>query len=232
MRAPGRSGLNRTTWDLRYDGPHQVELRTTPPDNPRIWDEPRFKGKPTRPIVHWGIESPQRAGPLVLPGRYNVRVTADGKSAIQALTVLRDPGISTEAADLAASTSTQLRIRDDLNATAELVNRIEVLRKQIEDRGAGENDRALDQQLLAVELRLVSRTELHSDDKWYVEPYGVYLNLVWLSGEVGSGAGDVAGGAEFRPTDASLATLAQLERQLAEAKAAFGKLPPIAERQP
>jgi photosystem II stability/assembly factor-like uncharacterized protein len=238
MRSLGRAGPNRMTWDLRYDGPRQVELRTTPPDNPRIWDEPRFKGKTTRPIVHWGIDAPQRSGPLVLPGGYSVRVTADGKTATQPLTVLRDPAIPTTVADLAASTGVQLRIRDDLNAAVELVNRIEVLRKQLEDRqkaapatdGAGEALRALDRQLMDVELKLVSRTELHSDDKWYVEPYGIYLNLVWLSGEVGSGAGDVAGGAEFRPTDASLATLAQLERQLAEAKAAFGKLPPLAER--
>ncbi|HEV8196844.1 MAG TPA: hypothetical protein VGP87_09415, partial [Gemmatimonadales bacterium] len=45
MRAQGRAGLNRMTWDLRFDGPRQVELRTTPPDNPRIWEDPRFKGK-------------------------------------------------------------------------------------------------------------------------------------------------------------------------------------------
>ena len=99
-----------------------------------------------------------------------------------------------------------------------------------------------------VELKLVSRTELHSDDKWFVEPYKVYLNLVWLMGEVGTGAGDVAGGAEFRPTDAELLTLTELERQLAAAKAAFdallktelpafnramsGKIAPIAESQP
>ena len=70
---------------------------------------------------------------------------------------------------------------------------------------------ALDKKLFDVELRLLSRTEIHSDDKWYVESYKVYMNLVWLSGEVGTGAGDVAGGAEFRPTDASLGVLAMLE---------------------
>ena len=48
----------------------QVELRTIPPDNPHIWEEARFKGKDTRPIVHWGIQQPaapgaaRHAGPL------------------------------------------------------------------------------------------------------------------------------------------------------------------------
>jgi hypothetical protein len=256
IRQAGRTGLNRAVWDLRYDGPKQVELRTTPPDNPRIWDEPRFKGKTTRPVNHWGIQGPQRAGPLVLGGAYTVRVTAAGKTESRPVSVLRDPGIATGDADLEASTRTQLRIRDDLNAAVEVVNRVEVMRKQIEDQlktaaaatdGPGDALRALDRKMLDVELRLVSRTELHSDDKWFVEPYKVYLNLVWLSGEVGTGAGDVAGGAEFRPTDAELATLEEMERQLAQAKAAFaellektvpafnqtmsGKITPIAERQ-
>jgi photosystem II stability/assembly factor-like uncharacterized protein len=255
LRVPGRAGLNRTSWDLRGDGPRQVELRTTPPDNPRIWDEPRFKGKTIRPIVHWGIQGPQRAGPLVLPGSYRVRVTAGTFTASQPLSVLRDPAIPTSDAELAASAAVQQRIRDHLNTTVDIINRIEVMRKQIEDQlktatgqdGAGAALRELDQEMLRVELRLVSRTELHSDDKWYVEPYGVYLNLIWLAGEVGTGAGDVAGGAEFRPTDASMATLAMLEQQLSEAKAAFnqllqktlpafnqamsGKLAPISEKQ-
>jgi hypothetical protein len=256
LRQAGRVGLNRATWDLRYDGPRQVELRTIPPDNPRIWDEPRYKNKTTRAISHWGIQQPQRQGPLVLAGSYSVRVTAGDKTSTQPLQVLRDPFIATTDADLAASTAAQIRIRDAINSTAEIVNRVEVLRKQIEDQlktpagqnGAGEALHALDQKLLDVELRLVSRTELHSDDKWFVEPYKVYLNLVWLSGEVGSGAGDVAGGAEYRPTDAELLTLADQEKQLAAAKAEFekllatdlpafnqqmsGKIAPIAEKQP
>jgi len=209
-------------------------------------------------VNHWGIQAPQRAGPLVLAGTYTVRVTAAGKTASQPVSVLRDPAIATADAELEVSTRTQLRVRDDLNATVEVVNRLEVMRKQIEDQlkpagtasdggGAGDALRELDRKMLDVELRLVSRAELHSDDKWFVEPYKVYLNLVWLSGEVGTGAGDVAGGAEFRPTDAELATLEEMERQLAQARAAFtellektvpafnqamsGKITPIAERQ-
>ena len=230
LKAPGRTGLNRISWDLRHAGAKQVELRTTPPDNPRIWDEQRFRNRTTRPITHWGIQGPQRNGPLVMPGTYSVRVTAGERSATRPLTVMRDPWIPTSDADIAASTATQLRIRDDLNTTVELVNRIELMRKQVEDAlksppsGATEALRDLDRKLLDVELRLISRTELHSDDKWFVEPYKVYLNLVWLLGEVGTGASDVAGGAEFRPTDAQLLTLAEQEKELTTAKAMFEEL--------
>jgi enamine deaminase RidA (YjgF/YER057c/UK114 family) len=135
-------------------------------------------------------------------------------------------------ADLIASTRAQLRIRDAMNATAAMINRIEIMRKQLEDQrkkseadaGAVAAVDAMDKKLLDVELALLSRTDLHSDDKWYVESYRIYMNLIWLSGEVGTGAGDVAGGADFRPTDASLAVLAMLEQQLAAAKAAYDRV--------
>ncbi len=226
-KARSRAGMNRYTWDLRYDGPKQIELRTTPPNNPGIWSEPRFKDKKFRPVLHWGIEGPERVGPLASPGRYTVRITADSASSSQPFQVLEDPDLGTSAADLAASTRTQVRIRDDMDTTVAMVNRLETLRRQVEDRlarpdGAGAAAlRALDAKMLAVELRLLSESDLQSDDKYYVEQYQVYMNLVWLSGEVGTGAGDVAGGAEFRPTEASLAVLAGLEKDLARAKAAY-----------
>src|SRR4029453_5623537 len=126
----------------------------------------------------------------------------------------------------------QYRILNRMNRNAAMINRIEIMRKQLEDqRGKSSADAdalaavdAMDKKLMDVELRLLSRTDPHSDDKWYVESYKIYMNLVWLSGEVGTGAGDVAGGAEFRPTDASLAVLAMLEKQLTEAKAAYDRV--------
>ena len=233
MRAAARAGMNRFTWDLRHDGPKQVELRTTPPDNPRIWEEARFKGKETRPIIHWGIQNPQRTGPLAVPGAYTVRLTVDSAPPrSQVFRVLKDPAVPTTEADLAASTRLQARIRDAMNASVDIINRLEVMRRQIEDTvrvraadaGMVEQLKALDRKMLDVELLLLSRTDLHSDDKWYVEKYRTYMNLVWLAGEVGTGAGDVAGGAEYRPTDASVGVFTDLEKELAAARAAFRKL--------
>jgi hypothetical protein len=50
------------------------------------------------------------------------------------------------------------------------------------------------------------------------------MNLIWLNGEVGPGAGDVAGGADFRPTDTSIELLGQLESQLKASKAEYEAL--------
>jgi hypothetical protein len=52
----------------------------------------------------------------------------------------------------------------------------------------------------------------------------VYLNLVWLGGMVGGGASDVAGGADHRPTDASIEALAWIEKDLAAAERDYAAL--------
>ena len=229
VKMNARAGANRITWDLRYDPPKEPTLRTTPPDNPHIWDEPRYKGRTTRPIVHWGIQQPQRTGPIAAPGPYTLRVTVDGTPYTQPFRILKDPNISSSDGDLVLSTRAQARIQGDINAAVDVIDRLEIMRKQIEDYRKSDSVATnvkpqladLDKKMMDVELQLLSKSDLHSDDKWYVEQYKVYLNLLWLAGEVGTGASDVAGGAEYRPTDASMGVMAEIERDLAAAKAAF-----------
>jgi hypothetical protein len=179
--------------------------------------------------VHWGIEQASIVGPIATPGKYTIRMSVNGQVYTRPFDVLKDPAISSPQADLVVSTKTQLRIRDDMNATVEMINRLEVLRKQLEDQLKANAGKAklekilsdMDKKLMAVELRLLSRTDLHSDDKWYVEAYKVQMNLIWLNGVVGTGAGDVSGGADYRPTDASLAVLDMIEKDLTTAKAEY-----------
>jgi photosystem II stability/assembly factor-like uncharacterized protein len=229
-----RAGLNRASWDLRYDGPRLVALRTTPPENPHIWDEPRFRGKDTRPVTHWGLE-PAQVGPIVAPGTYTVRLTADGQTDTGKLEVLKDPNVPASDADLAASVTLQLRIRDDISETADMINTIEILRKQLEDlHKAAEGDHTkadlqkavddMDAKMQTVEYTLLERASATSDDKYFQQAYKVYMNLIWLNGEVGPGAGDVAGGADFRPTDTSVAVLETIEKDLTAAKIEYQTL--------
>src|SRR5437588_5697620 len=173
MHGPGRTGLNRVYWDLRFDRPHYVELRTTPPENPHMWDEPGFKGHDTRPVTHWGL-APAMVGPLAIPGKYSVRVAAGGQSATQPFEVLKDPKIASSDADLAASTEMQIRIRDDITQASDSINGIEVMRKTIEDEKKTNSAKAevvklltdMDSHLLGVEDKLIERAALLSDDKY------------------------------------------------------------------
>ena len=224
-------GWNGANWDLRYAGPKLVELKTTPAENPYIWEEPRFQGKDTRTITHWGI-TPQTGIPMAAPGKYQVRFTIDGQAYTQPFEVIKDPAIAASVDDLTFSTQTQVRIRDDITATSEMVNKMEVWRKQIEDQLKPPKLRAnvsrslqeIDQTILDVERKLVSRSEMLSDDKYFPEAYKVYMNLIWLSGGVGMGASDEAGSIDYRPTDTQLQVLQVIEKDLAAARTAFENL--------
>ena len=83
---------------------------------------------------------------------------------------------------------------------------------------------AMDQKMLAVEYKLLNKALMTSDDKYFIEAYTVYFNLLWLNGEVGPGAGDVAGGMEFGPTDTSRMLLDMIEKDLATATAEYHNL--------
>ena len=264
LETHGHAGINRVKWDLRYESPRLVALRTKSPDNPHIWEEPRFRDADSRPITHWGI-SPAESGPIAAPGNYSVKLTLGGQSLTQPLKLLRDPRISASESDVESSVKTQLQIRDDITKVSDTVNQIEWLRKQIEvietmlrppkkkprerpafaepddfeePEPAPAEDEAqskrkaellktveeMDKKLQAVEYKLVSPSETNSDDKYYVEAYKVYLNLIWLNAEVGSGGGDVFGGTDFAPTQTSLDLLQTLEGQMNAAVEEYKKL--------
>ncbi len=71
-----KSGMHRFVWDLRYPSPGHTDD-----------EEAEFSG--------FG------GGPQVLPGTYEVRLTANGQTYTQPLTVRQDPRSKTPAADLA-----------------------------------------------------------------------------------------------------------------------------------
>jgi photosystem II stability/assembly factor-like uncharacterized protein len=234
LRGGGRAGLNRTAWDLHYEGPHLIALRTTPQDNPHIWEEPRFRGMDSRPITHWGM-SPNLSGPLVAPGKYTIKVTANGQTYTQTLDVARDPKVQTSDADFASSVKLQLRIRDDINKSSEIVNQLEWMRRQLDDiermlrTQAGKGDLLktvtdMDTKMQTVEYKILNKALTTSDDKYFIEAYKVYFNLLWLNGEVGPGAGDVAGGEDFGPTDTERNLLDMIEKDLTAATADYRSL--------
>jgi hypothetical protein len=218
-------GLNRVDWDLRWQPPLAVALRTTPPENPHIWEEPRFQGSETRPVAHKGIEQAQ-FGPLAAPGRYTVELHWDDRTYKQPLDVALPPNSHGAAADIQASVRLQVRLRDDISAVAAMMNEIEVLRKQIEDQRKVSKKpelEAIDRKLQDVEYRLISHSDALSDDK-DSEAMRLYLNFLWLNLSLGSGTGKYAGGADYAPTETALSMAHDLETQLHAVEAQFRKL--------
>jgi hypothetical protein len=224
----GRAGLNRMSWDMRYESPRAVALRTTPPENPHIWEEPRFQNAETRPVTHWGIAQAE-VGPIAAPGKYTVRLTADGQTYSQPLEILRTPDSHGSDAEIQSSVRLQLKVRDDINIVSDMTNQIEWMRRQLEDQRktvAGKAEilktmEAIDRKLQDVEYQMITRAEALSDDKYYQTAYKLYLNLIWLNGEIGTGAGDVAGTGDWGPTETANAMVFDLEKQLQAVQAEY-----------
>lgn len=224
------TGFNRIPWDMRFEPLETVKLRTTPPENPYIWEEEaKLKGKDVRPVVHWGM-SPYQPGPLVTPGHYQLRLTVGDQVRTAPLEVLSDPKAA-PLADTRAMLALQLRIRDDVARVSRVVNQAEWLRRQLEQmakacegRTCAKAAAAQDARIQDVEYQLFSRYLAAGDDKTYQHAYKAYFNLLWLNAEVGEGAGDVAGGAHQRPTDTAPMLLSMIEADIAKGEAAWSAL--------
>ncbi len=223
-------GLNGAYWDLFYETPTKVKLLTTPPQNPHIWDEPRYQGKHFRRIIHWGINL-HSGSAIAAPGNYQVKLTVDGKSWTQPFEVAKDPRIKASDDVLKTSTALQVRISNAITETSDMVNTMEQWRKQIEDKlkspASASTATALKQlntRILAVENQLVSPEARLSDDKQYSTPYKVYWNMIWLQGQVGQGAQNAGGGSDYAPTVIQQNVFDKLDAKLASARAGFQEL--------
>ncbi|MDQ6718541.1 MAG: hypothetical protein M3Z17_09390 [Gemmatimonadota bacterium] len=91
-------GGNRTNWDLRYDSPdvftHSFEINANPGETP-----------------------PSPEGPLALPGTYTLKLTVNGRSYTQPLTLTNDPRSAATLDALRAQHDLQMRIVQGIEAS-------------------------------------------------------------------------------------------------------------------
>lgn len=105
---PGKVGINRVYWDMRYEPAKTLEGQS---------------------LTGWGAP----VGPRVLPGDYTVRLTVDGNTIEKPLTIAPDPRLDTPAEALQEQLDLLLKIRDRLSDTNNAVTRVRSVRTQIED---------------------------------------------------------------------------------------------------
>lgn len=136
---PATAGMHRWVWDLRETTPtatrYEYPISAVPGRTPR---------------------TPE--GPLVLPGVYTVRLTAEGKVSTAKVTVKLDPRVKATAAELAAEAALERTLAKDVSATAEAALEAHSLREQIARLEAGATG-ATKQQLEATDTRLAALLE-------------------------------------------------------------------------
>jgi photosystem II stability/assembly factor-like uncharacterized protein len=211
-KIPAKAGLNRFAWDLRYA------------------EATRFPG-----LILWGGGL---QGPTVVPGSYQVRLTAGGKSSTQSFEVRKDPRLTTTQADYQKRFDLHLKIRDKLSETHEAIVQIRDVRDQAKavaerakqaaakDTTIAAAAKALTAKLTAIEEALYQTKNKSSQDP---------LNFpIRLNNKLSNVTG-VVDGADAAPTDQSIQVyddiagqidvqLARLKETLATDLASFNRL--------
>ncbi len=234
LQGTANKGLNRVWWDLRYKPLLQIKLRTTPEFHPHVWEEKRFRGQETRPVLHWGIHEPQ-AGVLAGPGIYTIKLTVNGKEYSEKLEVRKDPNSRGTEEDIWVMIKLWKDVVQDINEVVIMINRLEWVGKQMEDLSkvlARTKDAELlmadlaktRTKIVTVEDKLLQRQLHASDPKSYRAEMMLYSKLLWFSGEIGTGAGDIRNTEDFGPTNQQLEVYDILKRRLDEVRAEYERL--------
>jgi photosystem II stability/assembly factor-like uncharacterized protein len=189
---PAEIGLNRFVWDLHTEPASKVPGSIT-------WGG--------------GVE-----GPFVLPGTYQVKLTADGTSYTTSIEVKLDPRVSTSPDDLKKQLDLGLKIRDRVTEAHDAVNQMRDLRAQLDalrkrlgdDPSRKDISTAAEQlgkKMSAVEAQIIQPKSKSSEDPLNF-PIEVADQLMALGGTVSS--------ADTAPTQASIEVFEELNRRLDE----------------
>ena len=161
------------------------------------------------------------------PGRYTVALKIGDDTFTQPLEVIKDPNSSGTIADINAQTTMLQDVQSDMNATAETINQIELLRLQLEDLQdvVGNRDDAetivaaadtLGQELLAVEEQLTQLRVTGTGQDQIRWPSRVVEQLSYLALSVAVG--------DFQPTAAEGEVHAILKDRMQRANAELSEL--------
>jgi hypothetical protein len=169
---PTDAGINQFVWDLRYEGAERI---------------------PNSPLWGGGTD-----GPTALPGKYQVRLTVDGKTQTQPLEIVPDPRLKVTQEDLKKQFDLMQAILGKVTQVHEAVQQMRDVRGQINGlnkrltqekfsnaKAIADAGAALDKKMTTVEEALIQTKARSGQD---VLNYPIRLNnlLVALGGVVNS----------------------------------------------
>ena len=182
IKGTKQPGINRVWWDLKYESTKRPLLRTSPVGHPEI----ALRADLSRPFPLEGSLTP-----LVAPGTYTVKLKAGAATASRPLVVRKDPNSQGTDDGIHAQTTLVMDIWRDVNAIADIIERIEMLRRQIADIKASLQADArwkaqetladeLDRKLLAIEWVFFDPRITSAGDSFYYPP-GLYSKLLGVA---------------------------------------------------
>jgi photosystem II stability/assembly factor-like uncharacterized protein len=227
LKVSAQAGLNRVWWDLRYEPGTSIQMQTPPLDAP--WAEPH------RNYAAYGTRIPP-AGPIVPPGTYTVKVKAGAQEASAPLTVLPDPHSPGTAETIRAQVAFSRQAQAEANEAADMINRLERTRRQVEDAEATLNADAqknaaaiqtakdFDVKLSTLEGKLIDVHNTGPSEDAFRNPVQLYERLSWMIGPMVGTPGSGSGGGDLGPTAQQIAVNDEFKQQLAQIQVEFKQL--------
>jgi len=196
---PAKSGMNRFAWDLRYDDPVQTPGAFYYGGGPR--------------------------GPLALPGAYQVKLSAGGKSETVPLHLQLDPRIKGAESGLRRSFELSMKLYDRFSQLHQAINeirdtksQIDWLRKRVADRDSLKATLAtadeLEKKMSAVEEKLI-QVNMKSSEGNLVYPNQLNEEFYTFSRVIE---------ADAAPTEPQLEVFQMLEKRLMEQLESWTKI--------
>ena len=186
------AGMHRFVWDMHYAAPDALE--TEFPISAIYRDTPKV------PL-----------GARALPGHYTVKLTADGKSYTQPLTVRMDPRITTPLGELAQQFAMQAGCVQGMNESYAALQQVQALRAQLKERAAKAAQGKLAGPIAALDKQAAELEGEVTDSFAGLPPSGKQPeNLTSLNQHFG-GLLNVADSADAAPTTQAAALFAELQ---------------------
>lgn len=152
-RIAAKQGMNRLVWDLRMNDPVQI------------------------PGAFYSGPTPR--GPLVPPGRYQVKLTVDGVTRSAPLTVIADPRVANSEAAIRAKTGLSLAVEHDIDQLHRAVNAIRKTRGEFQRVSAALRNRSADKTLIAEAYGLSKQLDPIEQQLMQVNMKGSEANLAF-----------------------------------------------------
>jgi photosystem II stability/assembly factor-like uncharacterized protein len=199
------AGVHRFVWDLHYPPPESVGHEF-----------------PISAIVHDTPRTP--IGALALPGEYLVKLTVDGKSYNQPLTLRMDPRIKTSVADLQKQFTMEQGSMAGMNGSYELLSSVQSLRAQLKDRAHKVANSPVSEKITALDKTLAQMEGASQPAFFGLPPSGKQPeNLSTLNQHFG-GILAVADSADAAPTTQATAVFRELNAAIEEVSARWTKI--------
>jgi hypothetical protein len=195
---PTGAGLHRWVWDLRYPPPvstsHEYPIAAVPHSTPRY------------PL-----------GPLVVPGNYTVRLTANGSSVSAPLMVKMDPRVKIPQAGLQRKFELDTKLAAAVTESSQAVNQAISVREQLQDL-AGTAPASLKEPIKTLSENISELLDGSKESSAESKPglSGVNADVIALYKEVEK--------ADSEPTTAQVDAFRSLHGKLAESVKAWEEL--------